>query len=198
MSSLALQRLTAAEYLEIERNAEHKSEFYNGEMFAMAGASLAHVLITDNVARELGNQLRESPCLVLSSDMRVKVTATGLYTYPDVVVVCDPPAMEGGPHDTLLNPTLIVEVLSPSTEAYDRGEKFAHFRRLASLQEYVLIAQDRRRIERYVRQEVSEEWLLTEVSDPQGRIALPSIGCTLALEAVYDKVPLPEGEHPLR
>jgi Uma2 family endonuclease len=198
MSSLALQRLSAAEYLEIERAAEQKSEFFNGEMFAMAGASPAHVLITTNVTRELSTQLRARPCLTFSSDLRVKVSETGLYTYPDVVVVCDEPRYEEPQLDTLLNPTLIVEVLSPSTEAYDRGEKFAQYRRLDSLQEYVLIAQDRRRIERFVRQGESEDWLLTEVSDPEERIALASIGCELALAEVYDKVSLPEGSKPLR
>jgi Uma2 family endonuclease len=128
----------------------------------------------------------------------VKVSETGLYTYPDVVVVCDEPRYEEPQLDTLLNPTLIVEVLSPSTEAYDRGEKFAQYRRLDSLQEYVLIAQDRRRIERFVRQGESEDWLLTEVSDPTERIALASIGCELALAEVYDKVSLPKGGNPLR
>jgi Uma2 family endonuclease len=114
------------------------------------------------------------------------------------VVVCSEPQFEAPRGDTLLNPTLIVEVLSPKTEAYDRGDKFAHYRRLASLQEYVLIAQDRHRIERFVRQGESGEWLLTEVSGIEGRVAFPSIGCEVALADVYDKVPLPEGENPLR
>jgi Uma2 family endonuclease len=198
MSSPAIQRLTAAEYLEIERAAERKSEFFNGEMFAMAGASPAHVLVTTNVAGELRARLRGRPCLTFSSDLRVKVSDTGLYTYPDVVVVCGEPRYEEPRLDTLLNPTLIVEVLSPSTEAYDRGDKFAHYRRLASLQEYVLIAQDRQRIERFVRQGESEDWLLTEVSDPAASVTLPSIGCELALVEVYDRVSLPEGGIPLR
>jgi Uma2 family endonuclease len=197
VASLARQRLTEAEYLEIERAAETKSEFFNGEMFGMAGARMPHILITANVAGELRDQLRGRPCLVLPADMRVKVSDTGLYTYPDVVVVCDEPQVEDAELDTLLNPTLIVEVLSRSTEAYDRGDKFAHYRRLESLKEYVLIAQDRPRIERFVRQGESQEWVLTEVSDPQGRVTLASIGCELALAEVYDKVPLP-AENPLR
>lgn len=197
MSVPARQRLTEAEYLEIERAAETKSEFFNGEMFAMAGASIEHILITSNVAGELRNQLRGRPCLVLPADMRVKVSDTGLYTYPDVVVVCGGARLEDGRRDTLLNPTLIVEVLSESTEAYDRGDKFAHYRRLESLQEYVLVAQDRPRIERFTRQGESQEWLLTEISDPQGRVTLTAIGCELALAEVYENVPFPE-EKPLR
>jgi Uma2 family endonuclease len=188
MATLARQLLTAEEYLAIERAAEYKSEFFNGEMFAMAGASLAHSLITTNVTRELSIQLKRRTCQVYSSDTRVKVSETGLYTYPDVTAVCGQPQVEDEHRDTLLNPTLIVEVLSPSTEAYDRGDKFAQYRRLESLREYVLIAQDRPRIERYTRQGEAQEWLLTEVSDPQGVVSLASIGCELVLAEVYDKV----------
>src|SRR5947209_1452139 len=122
MASPAGQRLAPAEYLAIERAAEYKSEFFAGELFAMAGASPAHVLITSNVNRELGTQLRNCPCRVYSSDLRVKVSATGLYTYPDVAVVCGEQQFDDEHRDSLLNPTLVVEVLSPSTEAYDRGE----------------------------------------------------------------------------
>jgi Uma2 family endonuclease len=198
MTSPARKWLTEQEYLAIERAADVRSEFFAGEMFAMAGASLEHNLITANVTRELGTQLKRRPCRVVSTDMRVKVSATGLYTYPDVAVICDEPQLEDARQDTLLNPTLIVEVLSPTTEAYDRGDKFAQYRRLESLREYVLIAQDRQRIERYVRQAEGQEWLLTEISDPEGCVPLTAIGCELALAEVYDKVPLPEGENPLR
>jgi Uma2 family endonuclease len=190
MTSLAEQRLTAAEYLEIERAAEFKSEFYAGEMFAMAGASPPHVLITSNVTAELNAQLKGRPCRVYSSDLRVRVSETGLYTYPDVVVVCGEQQFDDEKRDTLLNPTLIVEVLSPATEAYDRGDKFAHYQRLPSLRGYVLIAQDRQRIERYVKQGEGPDWLLTAVS--QGAVSLPSIGCELRLADVYDKLDLPE------
>lgn len=198
MTSLAEQRLTPAEYLAIERTAEFKSEFFAGKMFAMAGASVAHNLITTNVSRELSIQLKNRPCHVYSSDMRVKVSATGLYTYPDLVVICGERQLEGERHNTLLNPTLLVEVLSPTTEAYDRGEKFAHYRRLESLREYILIAQDRPWIERYVRQADGQDWVLTEVSGLGSVIALPSIRCELALAEVYDKVDLPHGTGPLR
>jgi len=190
MTAHARQRLTAAEYLALERAADTKSEFFDGEMFAMSGASLPHNRITINVVLSLGMQLRGRPCEVLSTDMRLKVDPTGLYTYPDVLVVCGEAQLEDEHHDTLLNPTLIIEVLSPSTEAYDRGEKFAQYQRLASLQEYVLIAQDRHRVERFARQATGNDWLLTSASDLNGRLHLASIDCDLALADVYDRVEL--------
>jgi Uma2 family endonuclease len=140
MSLQAKQRLTPEEYLARERQVDTKSEFYDGELFAKAGASRSHNLIVGNVTGELRAQLRGRPCEVYPADMRVKVSETGLYAYPDVVVVCGEPRFEDEHLDTLLNPTVIVDVLSPSTEAYDRGEKFAQYRKLASLREYVLIA----------------------------------------------------------
>lgn len=187
MSLQAKRRLTPEEYLACERHAETKSEFYHGEMFAMAGASRNHNLIVANLTGELRAQLRGRPCEVYPADMRVKVSETGLYTYPDVVLVCSEPLFEDEHVDTLLNPTLIVEVLSPSTEAHDRGEKFAQYRKLASLHEYVMIAQDRFRIEHYVRQG-KEQWLLTEASDLGDTVHLPSIGCDLQLSEAYDRV----------
>jgi Uma2 family endonuclease len=192
MTTLAPQRLTEVEYLEIERAAEFKSEFFAGEMFAMAGGSPMHNLIAGNVIRELGTQLRPRSCRVFPSDQRVKVSETGPYTYPDVTVVCGELRVDDDRRDTLLNPTLIVEVLSETTEAYDRGDRFGHYRRLESLQEYVLVAQDRPRIERYTRRADSHEWLLTDISDLQGVAARSSIGCELALVEVYDKVEFPE------
>jgi Uma2 family endonuclease len=198
MTSPARKWLTEQEYLAIERAAETKSQFFAGEMFAMAGASLAHNLITANVMRELGIQLRQSRCRVVGSDMRVKVSETGLYTYPDVVVVCKEPQLEDARGDTLLNPTLIIEVLSPSTEGYDRGEKFKQFRTIAALQGYILIAQFRPQVERYVRQPGQGQWVLNEISQPDGQISLAAIGCELSLSEIYAKVPFPEDENPLR
>jgi Uma2 family endonuclease len=198
MATPALKGLTEEEYLAIERAAELKSEFFDGEMFAMAGASPPHVLITSNVTRELGNQLRHRPCRVYPSDLRVKVRKTGLYTYPNVVVVCGEQRFNDLKKYTLLNPTLIIEVLSSTTEAYDRGEKFEHYRQLESLKEYVLIAQDRHRVEWYLRQAQGKEWVLTVESDPQGIVPLSSIGCELHLEEVYDKVEFPEDAGRLR
>jgi Uma2 family endonuclease len=190
MSSLPKVRFTPEQYLALERQAEYKSEFLGGEIFAMAGASREHNLIAGNVFASLHAQLKGRPCETYPSDMRVKVTESGLYTYPDVVVVCGEPQFEDERGDTLLNPTLLVEVLSPSTEAYDRGDKFANYRLLESLAEYVMIAQDRRRVERFVRQP-DGQWLFSEARQLGQAISLASIGCQLALDEVYDRVKLP-------
>jgi Uma2 family endonuclease len=187
MTSQAKVRITPEEYLAIERQAAYKSEYFNGEMFAMSGVSPRHVLIVTNVVAELRRQLKQRSCTVYSTDLRVKVSPTGLYTYPDVIVVCDQPRFNGVQKDTLLNPTLIVEVLSESTKDYDRGEKFEHYRTLTSLAEYVLIAQDKPHFEHFVRQPGSR-WLLAETNRLEDTIHLPSIACDLALAEVYDKV----------
>lgn len=187
MSSQAQQQYTPEEYLARERQAEYKSEYYAGDIFAMAGASRWHNLIVANVIRELSLQLKGRPCTTYPSDMRVKISPTGLYTYPDVTVVCGEAQFEDTQQDTLVNPTLIVEVLSESTEAYDRGGKFAHYRKLDSLLEYVLIAQTKPHIEHYVRQP-DNRWLLAEADSVHDTMHLPSIDCQLALAEVYDKV----------
>jgi Uma2 family endonuclease len=187
MTSQPQPRLTPEEYLAIERQAAYKSEFFNGEMYAMSGASPQHVLIVTNVVAELRQQLKLRPCTVYSTDLRVKVSPTGLYTYPDVIVVCVQPQFNDQQKDTLLNPTLIVEVLSDSTQDYDRGEKFEHYRTLPSLTEYVLIAQDKLRLEHFVRQP-DNRWLLAETNRLDETLHLPSIDCELALAEVYDKV----------
>jgi Uma2 family endonuclease len=161
-------------------------------MFAMAGASREHTLIAGNVAGELRAQLKGRPCETYQSDMRVRVSESGLYTYPDVVVVCGERQFEDAEVDTLLNPTLIVEVLSESTEAYDRGDKFAHYRRLQSLQEYVMIAQDKVRVERYVRQ--GSSWVLAEFSELDDTLHLASIECKVPLREIYDRVEFPSDE----
>lgn len=188
MSALAAPvRYTAEEYLARERAAPlERSEFINGQIYAMSGASREHNLVSGNGFGELRAQLRGRPCEAYINDMRVKINETGAYVYPDVVVVCGEPQFEDASVDTLTNPTLIVEVLSPSTEGYDRGAKSAHYRRLASLQEYVLIAPNRISVERFVRQ--GGEWVLSEATDPGTIVSLASIGCRLALADVYDKV----------
>ena len=183
----AIHYLTPQEYLEIERRAEYKSEYFDGEMFAMAGASPAHNEITLNVASEIHSQLKKRPCYVYANDVRVKISATELYTYPDIVALCGPPRFEDNQKDTLLNPTVIIEVLSDSTEAYDRGKKFQHYRTLESLQEYVLISQQECRVEHYVRQP-GNQWTLTEIHDLAEVIQLSSIQCQLALADIYEKV----------
>ena len=179
--------ISPEEYLELERKAERKSQYLNGEILAMAGASRAHNLIVGNLVREIGNQLRRGACEVYPSDMRVRVSATGLYTYPDVSVVCGAPDLEDEHLDTLLNPTLLIEVLSPSTENDDRGWKSEHYRRIPSLQEYLLVPQDEPRVERYRRQG-EREWLLTEVVGLDESVELASVGCRLGMGDVYERV----------
>jgi Uma2 family endonuclease len=179
--------ITAEEYLARERAAEYKSEYLNGEIFAMAGAKEPHNLITSNILGELHAQLKHRPCKVYPSDMRLKVSATGLYTYPDVMVVCDEAQFDDEEEDTILNPTLIVEVLSKSTERYVRGGKFEQYSKLGSLREYLLAAQHRPRLELFTKQSPGR-WLLVEYESLDDVIRLTSINCELALKDVYLKV----------
>lgn len=183
--------LSPQEYLTLERQADTKSEYYAGEVFAMAGASRKHNTIVPNLLYLLVGQLKGRSCEVYNSDMRVKVSATGLYTYPDLVVVCGKPRFDDDQEDTLLNPTVIVEVLSKSTEAYDRGEKFAHYRTLGSMTDYLLIAQDIARLEHYVR-EPDGSWRFLDSTGLDAVAVIDSIQCQLSLAEVYDKVDLAE------
>jgi Uma2 family endonuclease len=153
--------VSPAEYLELERKAERKSEYFQGEMFAMAPVNQRHGLIVTNLAGELSQQLKAKPCSVYSSNLRLR--ANGLYTYPDVMVICSEVQCADDQEDTLLNPNLIVEVLSDSTRDYDRGRKFQHYRTLPSLREYLTIDQDAPHVERYTRQP-EDRWLLTELT----------------------------------
>lgn len=188
MSAQPQPRLTPEQYLELERAARDvRSEYYNGRMYAMSGGTHAHAIVIGNLARELGNALKNGPCVVTTSDMRVRVKKTNLYTYPDIVVVCDPPQYGDGRHDTILNPALIIEVLSPSTEAYDRGFKFAQYRALESLQEYALVSQSEPRIEVFRRQP-SGDWLLSESAGMDAVCRFDSVGCNVAVRDIYDKV----------
>lgn len=193
MSAQPKHKWTVEEYLAFERDSEERHEFWDSEIFAMTGASRTHTLITGNVYASLHGQLRKKPCEVYQTDMRVNVSASGLYTYPDVSVVCDKPLFTDDNPPSLLNPTLIVEVLSPSTEKYDRGKKFQDYRRLESLQEYLLVAQDTPRIEHYLRQQDGRWILYSDASSLEETITLQSIDCTLALADVYEKVTF-EGE----
>jgi Uma2 family endonuclease len=179
--------MTPEEYLRTERDAEWKSEYIDGEMFAMAGASPRHVLIATNIARELGNELREGPCTVYTADLRVSTDRQRHYTYPDVVVVCDPPQFVDDRLDTVTNPTFIAEVLSDSTEKYDRGAKFERYRAAPTISEYLLVSQDRVHVEFYTRQP-DGGWFLREWNDPAAAIELTSLRCRLALGEVYAKV----------
>jgi Uma2 family endonuclease len=190
MSSQPTTYLTPEEYLVIERKAAYKSEYIDGGMVAMTGASRRHNLITVNITGELSRQLKGRPCEGYVSDMRVRVPSTRLYTYPDVVVVCGEPQFEDEYVDTLLNPTLIIEVLSESTELYDRGKKFGFYRTIESLAEYLLIAQDECKAEQYVKQP-DGRWLLSDYRSLEDVVELSSIQCRLSLKEVYDKVTLP-------
>jgi Uma2 family endonuclease len=183
----SIHRLSEAEYLEIERRAETKSEFLGGEMFAMSGGTRGHSLIAINLAGELRAQLKGRPCFPYNSDLRVKVEAAGLYTYPDLSVVCGDQQFEDEQGDTLLNPTVIIEVLSDSREAYDRGKKFEIYRRIPSLREYLLVSQHKPQIEQFIRQ-TNGEWLLRDVQGMDAKVTLPSLGITVALSEVFDKV----------
>jgi Uma2 family endonuclease len=191
MSTAAKRLLTPQEYLAIERRAEIKSEYYRGEMFAMSGASWEHTLAKDNLAGEVRSQLKDGPGRVLTSDMRVLIPSTGLYTYPDIVIVCDKPQFEDKMFDTLLNPRALVEVLLDSTESYDRGAKFRHYREIPTLQEYVLVAQDQPLVERYVRQ-ANGSWVLTTFTGLSSTFEFASVPVRIPMAEIYRGVEFPE------
>ncbi len=195
MSTVPKTRLTPEQYLAIERAAQFRSEFYRGEMFAMVGASRKHNLITVNVASELHRQFKDRKCEVYQSDMRVKVNSTGLYTYPDVVATCDEPRFEDDHVDTLLNPKVIVEVLSPSTELWDRGKKFEHYRNIPSLREFVLISQDHLLVEKFAIN-ADGEWALRDYRTLEDILVLDSISCQIKLSDVYARIDFSEGAEP--
>ena len=182
--------LTPEQYLTIEREAEYKSEYFQGEMLAMAVSDWVHNQLVVNLVAGFHNQFRSRPCDVYPSQMRVLVRATGLYTYPDVVVVCGERQFVDERRDILLNPSLLVEVLSPSTEAYDRGKKFEHYRSIESLREYLLVASDRVHADLYTRQP-DGRWLLTSADRLEDSLDLQSVGCRLALLDLYEKTDLP-------
>jgi len=190
MATLPSAYLSPEEYLERERKAETKSEYIRGEIFAMAGASRRHGLIVTNLVRELSEATRRRECTVYSGDLRVAVLATELYTYPDVVVVCGEEKYIDGEFDTLLNPTLIIEVLSDSTRDYDRGRKFENYRAIPPLREYLTLAQDNIHVEQWTRQQ-DQRWLLTEYSDRAATLTLESLGVQLSVADIYEKIDLP-------
>jgi Uma2 family endonuclease len=192
-TALKASFITVEEYLAREREAEYKSEYFNGEIFAMAGASRPHNLIVSNICGEFYIQLKNRTCSVYPSDMRLKVSATGLYTYPDVMVTCGEERFDDDNEDTLLNPILIIEVLSKSTERQVRGAKFEHYSKLASLREYLLVAQNRPRLELFTKQSPGR-WLLAEFESLDDVVVLTSINCELALKDIYLKVNFPEAD----
>ena len=185
-----VQKLSEAEYLATERAAEFKSEFYDGEMFAIAGGSRKHSLIVCNLISALGAQLSRRPCVVFNSDLRLKIEATGLYTYPDLSVVCGPVKSVPGTDDTLTNPILVAEVLSDSTEGYDRGKKSENYRQIASLRAYLLVGQNEPHIELYTRE--ANQWVLREAAGLENKLHIPPLEITIALSEVYANVNLLE------
>ncbi len=187
MAVRSIRYISEADYLAVERHSQTKSEYLAGQVFALAGASRAHNRITDNIGGMLYNALRGSGCEFFTSDMRVKVVEASAYFYPDVVIVCGEPQFEDEKEDNLLNPLVIFEVLSESTEPFDRGEKFFAYRRIPSLREYLLVAQDKMRVEHYIRQS-DGEWLLREYTGADAVIRLESVAVELPLQQVYEGV----------
>ena len=188
----AVQSYTPEEYLALERSAEVKSEYIDGQIVMMTGARKEHNTVTVNLVMHVGPRLRGGPCGIYAGDMRVRVADTDLYTYPDVIVVCGDPVFEDAELDTLLNPTVLFEILSPTTERYDRGEKFARYRRLASLREYVLVSQDRPRVEHYLRQ--GDVWVFTAVDGLGAAVTLPTLDISVALRDIYERIEFPPEE----
>jgi Uma2 family endonuclease len=186
-----LNLISPEEYLARERQAEYKSEYIYGQVYAMAGGSPEHNLIAGNVVTALNNALRERPCLVFNSDMKVRVPNSQKYHYAGATVVCDKPRYADGERDVLLNPLLLVEVLSPSTAAYDRGKKFQYYQEIPSFREYLLVAQDEPVVERFVKQP-DGNWLYTKIAGLEQHIELNSLDCQLALRDIYAKVDWPD------
>ena len=193
MSTVPVRKLTPEQYLEIERKAEFKSEFYRGEMFAMSGASREHNLIANNIGGEARGRLRGTPCEVYGSDMRVRVDRTGLYVYPDVVIACGEPRFVDEHVDTLVNPRVLFEILSDSTEKYDRSTKMSQYMQIDSLQEYVLVSQSQQRVEVYQRRS-DGKWNYSDASGLAASITLESVGITLPLSEIYLRVEFPQPE----
>ena len=189
MAMAAPRRFSIREYLQAERSAETKSEYVNGEIFAMAGTSFAHNRITMALAYELRSRLTGGPCEVFGSDTRIRVEASNLYTYPELSVVCGGPDVDPNDPCAMTNPTVLFEVLSDSTEAWDRGGKFAHYRLLPSLKEYVLVSQSEPRVERYVRS--GENWVLTEFVGRDATFALATLDVKVPLASLYERVEFP-------
>lgn len=187
MSAIPKTKLTPEEYLDFERKAEERHEYFDGEIFAMSGAKRNHNKISTNLSGLVWQHLKGKNCESYSNDMRVFVPATGLYTYPDLVVVCGEPQFQDDTFDTLLNPVLLIEVLSDSTESYDRGRKFQHYRSIESLQEYILVSQTEARVEKYVRHG-DGFWLLSEAVGLDSEIEFSSIECLIPLVEIYDKI----------
>jgi Uma2 family endonuclease len=178
---------SAEEYLAMERQSlAGKCELIDGQIYAMVGASREHNLINVNLTRLLSTQFRGRPCEAYANDMRVKAAKSKSYYYPDIVIVCGKPEFEDAHVDTLLNPAVLIEVLSASTEAHDRGGKFLNYRQIASLREYLLVSQDKPLLEHYTRH--GESWVLTEVSGLEGILELQTVPCCLPMREIYERI----------
>ena len=201
MTAVPKRKLSEAEYLVLENAAEFKSEFCGGVIYplhhdglrAMAGARPGHNIVKENLIVQIGMQLLGGPCRSFSSDQRVRLTATGMYAYPDIVIVCGASQYSEVDESSLVNPRAIIEVLSQSTEAYDRGFKFAQYQLQLGIQEYVLVSQEIMRIERFVRQP-DNSWLLTVFTDPDRPFALTSVSATVPMADIYRDIISGEGQ----
>jgi len=187
----ALKTVTPEEYLRLERAWPDKHEYRDGRIVAMTGPSKDHNRVTFDLARHLAAQLEDGRCELFVNDMRVRLPVTNSYVYPNVVVVCGEPAFEDASLDTLLNPTVVIEVLSPSTERYDRAEKFAAYRTLPSIQAIVLVAQDQVAIETFERR--GDVWAIDRIADLADALRLEALGCAVALADVYRRVNVADG-----
>jgi Uma2 family endonuclease len=191
MSAQSLPYYTIEQYAVMEENAPYKSEFIAGRIYAMSGGTPSHSLIAGNIILELGNKLKGGSCKVYTSDLRVGIMPLDIETYPDVTIVCGEPHVNPFDKNSIINPTVIFEVLSPSTERYDRGEKWEHYQRLDSLQEYVLVSQHKPKVEHYVRQD-NGSWVFTSTDGLDAAVTVH--GASLSLAEVYDKITFPETE----
>jgi Uma2 family endonuclease len=189
MASQSVTKLTEEQYLALERAAEFKSEYFDGEMFAMSGRSMQHARLQQNLTTELSIALRGGRCEAFGSDLRVRVSSR-MYTYPDVSVVCRKPLLADDRQDVLLNPVAVFEVLSPSTEKYDRGLKLQRYRTITTLQDYILVSQSELRIEQYTRQE-NNLWILRDYESLDEELTIASIGVSLPMRRIYDRVEFP-------
>ncbi len=192
----AKRRYTPAEYYALEHEATYKSDYYDGEIFNMSGGTARHSLITMNIGAALWQRLRGKPCTPYDSNMRLRVEATGLRTYPDVTVYCDELKFDSEDPNTTtaLNPTVLFEVLSRTTEGYDRGLK-AGYRQVATLQAYAFVAQDRAHVEMHIRR-ANSEWIIRDVEGLEATVRLEAIGVDLPLAEIYDRVDFSAGDHP--
>jgi Uma2 family endonuclease len=197
MSAQPHHRMTPEEYLVFEEQSSEKHEYYGGQIVALAGGNQAHSIICSNLNALLHSQLRKRPCVIYTSDMKIRADQPRKYMYPDLAIVCGESQFEDPTRRVLLNPAVIIEVLSDSTEQYDRGKKFQYYRSIATVQEYILVAQDAKHIDHYRRQ--SENlWVLTSINGDDGVLELPTLECRLYLAEIYEKVPFDAGDDTIR